>query len=192
MTVVHPLSPADYLRMPWKNGKGILVVIDRAGEKSWENMGVAWHFGRTSIIEEGPFSDYSGYERLQVVIFGSGLVLVAGNHEIDLREPLRVQRYDGGLPVRTRLENGPVEVVNLIADRRRFSIHLVVGYAGAATQLGEGTHIAYAPSGLAKLTVSGEPHGVDQDHALRIVADGSAEVRVDEGTILLASIAARR
>ena len=62
-------------------------------------MGVAWHFGRTAIIEAGPFSDYTGYERLQVVTKGAGLVLVAAGDEIDLRRPMHPRRYDGGTPI---------------------------------------------------------------------------------------------
>ena len=80
----------------------------RAG-KAGRSMGVAWHFGRTAIIEEGPFSDYTGYERLQVVTKGAGLVLIAPDREIDLRLPMQPRRYDGGTPIRTLLERGPVE-----------------------------------------------------------------------------------
>ncbi len=135
MPLVEILAPEGHRRMPWKNGRGELVVIDCEGGKSWQDMGVAWHFGRTAIIEEGPFSDYTGYERLQVVTKGAGLVLIAPDHEIDLRLPMHPRRYDGGTPIRTLLEKGPVEVVNLIADRGRFDIDLRVGKAGAADVL---------------------------------------------------------
>ena len=91
MPLVEPLAPEGHRRIPWKNGRGELVVIDSEGGKSWQDMGVAWHFGRTAIIEEGPFSDYTGYERLQVVTKGVGLVLVAPDHEIDLRLPMHPQ-----------------------------------------------------------------------------------------------------
>ena len=97
----------------------------------------------TAIIEEGPFSDYTGYERLQVVTKGAGLVLVAPDHEIDLRLPMHPRRYDGGTPIRTLLEKGPVEVVNLIADRGRFDIDLRVGKAGAQMFCKSGRHVGH-------------------------------------------------
>ena len=149
MPLVETLAPEGHRRMPWKNGRGELVVIDCEGGKSWQDMGVAWHFGRTAIIEEGPFSDYTGYERLQVVTKGAGLVLVAPDHEIDLRLPMHPRRYDGGTPIRTLLEKGPVEVVNLIADRGRFDIDLRVGKAGAQMFCKSGRHVVYAPVGAA-------------------------------------------
>ena len=89
MPLVQPLAPEGYRRIPWKNGRGELVVMDGEGGDSWQNLGVGWHFGRTAIIEEGPFSDYTGYERLQVVTKGAGLVLIAPEEEIDLRLPMQ-------------------------------------------------------------------------------------------------------
>ena len=149
--------------MPWKNGRGELVVIDSEGGKSWQDMGVAWHFGRTAIIEEGPFSDYTGYERLQVVTKGAGLVLVAPDHEIDLRLPMHPRRYDGGTPIRTLLEKGPVEVVNLIADRGRFDIDLRVGKAGAQMFCKSGRHVVYAPVGAALVEIDGHAYTLAED-----------------------------
>jgi hypothetical protein len=45
-----------------------------------------------------------------VVTKGDGLVLIAPD-KINLRIPMHPRRYDCGRPVRTRFENGPVEVV---------------------------------------------------------------------------------
>lgn len=187
---IVPLGPDSYQRIPWKNGRGALVVIDGEGAGAWERNGVAWHFGRTSIVEEGPFSDYSGYERLQVVIKGAGLVLVAASHEIDLRQPLRPQRYDGGLPVRTRLEQGPVEVVNLIADRARFAIDLAV-VEGGTCPLQPGRHVVYAPTGVASLTLSGQVLTLAEDHALRLQADAAGTLAVTRGRVLVGSVVPR-
>jgi environmental stress-induced protein Ves len=151
-------------------------------------MGVAWHFGRTAIIEEGPFSDYTGYERLQVVTKGAGLVLIARDHEIDLRRPMHPLRYDGGTPIRTRLENGPVEVVNLIADRARFDIDLRVGKAGTEVFCGPGRHVVYAPAGSARLAISGRDYTLADDHGLRLRLDAGTEIAVQAGQVIVASI----
>lgn len=188
MLAVELLTPDDYRRIPWKNGRGELVVIDREGGDSWENMGVAWHFGRTAIVEEGPFSDYTGYERLQIVIGGAGLVLKAPDHDIDLRVPMRVQRYDGATPIRTALEQGPVEVVNLIANRARFAIDLRVGEAGAEMLCRPGRHVVYAPTADLRCRVDGRAYTLANDHALRLRTSRETTVAVQEGQILLGSI----
>lgn len=188
MSAFEILDPKLYRRLPWKNGRGELVLIDGEGTGSWQEMGVAWHFGRTAIVEEGPFSDYTGYERLQVVIKGDGLVLVAPDHEIDLREPMQPRRYDGGTPIRTRLENGPVEVVNLIADRARFEIELRVGRSGAPLPCKSGRHVVYAPVGAAQIDVGGRTSTLPEGHALRVRTDSEASIVVLSGQVLLGSI----
>ena len=188
MPLVELLAPAGHRRLPWKNGRGELVVIDGEGGENGQNMSVAWHFGRTAIIEEGPFSDYTGYERLQVVTRGAGLVLMAPDHEIDLRLPMLPRRYDGGVPIRTRLERGPVEVVNLIADRARFDIDLRVGKAGAEMLCERGRHILYAPAGAAQVAVDGRAYALMHDHALRVRTDAGANVAVRDGQVILGSV----
>jgi environmental stress-induced protein Ves len=195
MPQIDLLRAEDYRRIPWKNGRGELVVITRAGGDSWEGTDidnrVAWHFGRTAIVEEGPFSDYSGYERLQVVIDGAGLVLVAPDHEIDLRIPMRPQRYDGGTPIRTRLEQGPVEVVNLIADRTRFAIDLRVVSAGAALVCEAGCHIVYPPAGAVNVRIGDREIVLEKDQALRIETGSPVEFSVVTGVTLIGSIRAK-
>ncbi len=188
MSQIERLDPASYRRIPWKNGRGELVVIDREGSESWQNMGVAWHFGRTAIVEAGPFSDYSGYERLQAVIKGEGLVLEAPDHEIDLRQPMRPQRYDGGIPVRTRLEHGPVEVVNLIADRARFDIALHAAKAGSDVICAPGRHVIYVPRGPATVAIDGVVYELADDNALRLRTTTATMVRVKDGHALVGSI----
>jgi environmental stress-induced protein Ves len=188
MPLVEPLAPEGYRRIPWKNGRGELVVIDGEGGESWQSTGVAWHFGRTAIVEEGPFSDYTGYERLQVVTKGAGLVLIAPDCEIDLRLPMQPRRYDGGTPIRTLLERGPVEVVNLIADRARFDIDLRVGKKGAEMLCTHGRHVVYAPVGAAQVDIDGRAHALAEDHALRVRADAGTNVKVQDGQVIIGSI----
>jgi hypothetical protein len=52
MHLVEPLAPAGYRRIPWKNGRGELIAIDGKGQESWRDLGIAYRFGRTAILEE--------------------------------------------------------------------------------------------------------------------------------------------
>jgi environmental stress-induced protein Ves len=192
--ILTPLPPSGFRRTPWKNGGGVTIDIADAYRQgavpgSW--AGMIWRLGRTSIVAPGPFSDLTGYERLQVVIAGSGLVLETADGEIGLRRPLRPVRYDGGTPITSRLENGPVEVVNLIADRSICAIELIVPGVGEAIGLGEGTHVVYAPTDAVSGSCGGTAFMVEAGHALRIDAKGSCELSVDSGPALLATISPR-
>ena len=83
------IDPAGYRQTPWKNGGGVTVDIAgafredaRAGQ--WDDM--IWRFGWTTIAKPAPFSDLSGFDRMQVVVRGHGLVLRTPDADID--EPL--------------------------------------------------------------------------------------------------------
>jgi environmental stress-induced protein Ves len=140
--VITLLLPSQYKRTPWKNGGGTTTTIA-------EQNGV-WQFGRTPITAAGPFSDYAGYDRLQVLVAGRGLVLQTTDGEIDVRVPFRPVRFKGEDKIVSRLEAGPVEVVNLIGRRADVAIELAVLEAGE------------------DFVWNGTRHALAPDHALRI------------------------
>jgi uncharacterized protein len=174
------LTPQQYRRMPWKNGGG--MATDVATDEA--TGGEVWRFGRTAIPVPSPFSDYTGYDRVQVVIGGQGLVLDGPDDEIDLRTPFKPVRYKGELPLVSRLEAGPVEVVNLIGLRAKVKVDMQVLDAGKSVQLGKGLHFAYAPSEAAKV----DAHDIPADHCLRIDAAGPTMIFCAGGRVLVASI----
>ena len=188
--LIQTLSPVDYQHVPWKNGGGITTTIasqKRTGIEGW--AGIIWQLGRTKIITPAPFSDLAGFERMQVVIGGSGLVLETPTGEIDLRVPFRPVRYDGGIPISSKLENGPVEVVNLIASRDTCAIDLIVLTAGEEASLATGQHVVFAPNAPASLRIDEHVHALPTNHALAF--DGAARLRITTGVVLVASIAPR-
>ncbi|HEY3918889.1 MAG TPA: HutD family protein [Stellaceae bacterium] len=188
---IAALDPAAYRRSPWKNGGGVTIDIAdayRPGAKPGDWDGVLWRLGRTEIPIGAPFSDLSGYDRLQVVVAGRGLVLETAAGEIDLREPLRPVRFRGEPPITSRLEAGPVEVVNLIGARSETHLDLRVLDAGTPLTLSPGTHVVYAPSGPATLDVGVGRHVLHDQHALCIDLAETIMMRGAGGVALVASI----
>jgi len=169
------LDPAQYRRTPWKNGGGTTTDIAEQDD--------VWRFGRTPITTPGPFSDYSGFDRVQVLVAGRGLVLETPGGEIDVRASFKPVRFPGETPITSRLEAGPVEVVNLIGKRSAVAIDLVVLAAGQSIQLAQGIHLAYAAAGSAKI----QGHDVPADHCLRIDG-GPAMLACQAGLIVLGSV----
>jgi environmental stress-induced protein Ves len=189
-----PLPPEGFRRTPWKNGGGVTIDIadayrEGAAPGSWEGM--IWRFGRTSIVAPGPFSDLTGYERLQLVIAGSGLVLETPAGEIDLRSSFKPVRYDGGTPIVSRLENGPVDVVNLIADRALCEIDLIVATTGQNAVLSAGSHVIYAPENAFTGSCDGKPVRIEPGHALLIKAGIAVSLEAVTGLAVVATIAQR-
>jgi environmental stress-induced protein Ves len=190
---ISRLTPASFRRFPWKNGGGVTIDIAEHREPGsalggWD--GVIWRLGRTTISVPAPFSDLSGFDRCQVVVSGRGLVLDTPEGEVDLRKPFRPVRYRGEAPIVSRLENGPVEVVNLIADRQRAAIRLDVLQAGDQLALTADTAMIYAPTGASQIMAVDQPCTIGADHAVRIdTPAGPLECR--SGLILVASISRR-
>lgn len=174
------LDPAQYITTPWKNGGGVTVDIAVEGD--------VWRLGRTPIVAAGPFSDYGGFDRVQVLVAGSGLVLKTPEGEIDVRQPFRPVRFAGETPIVSRLESGPVEVVNLIGNRASVRIDIEVLDEGRSLRLGPGTHIVYNPLGESALDVGGSHHVLAGDHGLRLeMADGTV-LAGRGGCLLVASV----
>jgi uncharacterized protein len=88
--VVTRLDPSRYVRTPWKNGGGVTIDIAFDGD--------TWRFSRTPITVAGPFSDYTGFDRMQVLVAGSGLVLQTPDGDIDVRRPFEPVRFAGETP----------------------------------------------------------------------------------------------
>ena len=178
--MITELDPKDYRRTPWKNGGG--VTIDIAEQDN------AWRFGRTPITAPGPFSDYAGFDRVQVLVSGAGLVLQTPTGEIDVRTPFKPVAFAGETPITSRLEGGPVEVVNLIGNRAAVRIDLQVLRAGAAIGRSAGTHIVYAADGPAALAIDRAPHRLASDHALRVDLTNPGMIACTDGMLLVGSV----
>ena len=136
----------------------------------------------------GPFSDYTGFDRMQVLVAGSGLVLQTPAGEIDVRRPLRPVRFAGETRIVSRLEAGPVEVVNLMGDRSRVGIDLAVLEAGQTRDLGPALHIAYCPGGRARLRIDDETYDLDADGGLKIERSKAGVAACLKGQIVLGSV----
>jgi environmental stress-induced protein Ves len=188
---IRVLAPSAYRRTPWKNGRGVAIDIagaSRPGCQPGEWNGMLWRFGRTTIEADGPFSDLAGFDRLQMVVMGGGLVLQAPTREIDVREPFVPVRFEGETAIFARLEAGPVDVVNLIADRSFAAIDLLRLAAGAGRQLAPGLHVCYAPNEACALRCDGKHYELAAGHALQVHCDEAVLVEALGGILLVGSV----
>lgn len=188
------LDPAGYRRTPWKNGGGVTIDIAGAHKPGadpdgWDGM--IWRFGRTRIEQPGPFSDLAGYDRVLSVIEGRGLLLhPRGRAPLDVRAPFRPVRFAGEWAITSELTEGPVGVLNLLADRALCAIDLVFPPAGASAALPAGHCIALALDD-AKLDIGGRPVALAQDFAAQVEADAPLDLTLATGRVAVATIRAR-
>jgi len=130
--------------MPWRNGGGVTREIAcypaRADIQSFE-----WRMSIAEVVRDGPFSDFSGIDRVITLLSGKGLRLVSRqgdrgsmNHLLD--EPFQPFDFSGDLPITAELLDGPCQDFNVMT--RRGVCAAQVSVCRGSDQLGP------APAGL--------------------------------------------
>ncbi|MBW5440373.1 HutD family protein [Bradyrhizobium canariense] len=185
------LKPEDYTRSPWKNGGGIFTDIADAHRadssvRDWDSL--LWRFASTPIVAAGPFSHMPGIDRLQMVVGGRGLVLKSPTQEFDEREPFTTVRFTGELEIVTELQEGPVEVVNLMGRRGAVALELEALRAPGDRRLPAGTHVIYAAHGDCDIRLDGTDFAISHENTLKVELTGASALALVSGLAVLGSI----
>jgi len=129
------LIPSDAYRvMPWKNGGGVTHEI--AAEEEQEP---GWRLSIATIDRDGPFSDFSGYDRTIMTIDGGDVELhFHDDGTVVTLKQYRPFRFAGERKVSCRLLNGPVRDFNVITKRVSYSHEVNVGSTESGLVVGKG------------------------------------------------------
>jgi uncharacterized protein len=146
MAQITLLRATDYIRQPWKNGGGTTTELARKGDADrW-----LWRLSVADVERSGPFSDFTGYRRLIVLLEGRGMTLSFDNAApVVLDERYRPLAFDGGSRTRCDLLDGHIRDMNLIVDAARVDAALDV------CALDEGAALRAAASDCALLHAIG-------------------------------------
>jgi environmental stress-induced protein Ves len=107
----YVLRAADHRPVPWKNGGGTTVALA---------VGPGWRASLATVASDGPFSDFTGYDRILVLLDGPGFTLRFDDRDHILTRPLEPFAFDGGLPCTALLRGGPCRDWNWMVARDRF------------------------------------------------------------------------
>lgn len=191
-TRVELLPPSGFRRTPWKNGGGVTVDVADAyrpgsGADGWSGM--LWRFGHTRIERNGPFSDLTGYDRIFAVIDGGGVVLRPQQAPpIDVARAFEPVRFPGEWAIVTELRDGPVAVLNLMAERAAFDIDMSFVRGPTSIVAASGLVLIYAVAEAVELRAGDARHSVPFDHALRIHPGADFTATLDAGMVAVATI----
>ena len=122
--------------MRWKNGGGTSREIAAAPA----SVDPAWRLSIATIDCDGPFSDFTGYDRSIVPVEGHGVELTFDEVDVALVDR-RFQPYAFRGERRTwcRLLDGPVRYFNVMTRRSAFSHAVAVREAGAPIAVERGS-----------------------------------------------------
>ncbi len=164
--MMRHLTPADYFRQPWKNGRGTtteLWRLERDGQ-------LLVRLSRAAVVENGPFSLFPGIERNLTVLSGPGFRLTGAG--IDLRcAPLVPVAFPGDVEVLASDTNGQQSDDFNVMSARRLPRPQVIVAQNDSLPAG-GTLALYA---LGPCLVNG--HDVNRDDL--VLTDGPARLQGD-------------
>jgi environmental stress-induced protein Ves len=168
------LQPADYVRMPWKNGGGrtseIALYPPDATSDAFD-----WRVSVADVAANGPFSRFPGVDRTIVLIAGAGMRLDGDGHAAELRTPFEPYAFSGDDAIVCTLLAGPVRDFNLMLRRGRARGHVAVVRDEGMRIAPARFVVCYAAAGaLECLLPAHSPVTLASDHALTIEDEGAA------------------
>jgi environmental stress-induced protein Ves len=156
MTTQCVLSPADYRRMPWKNGGGHTTEIATFPAGS-DLASFVWRVSIAEVLQDGPFSPFPGVERTLVLLAGGGMRLMGEGAPIELRTAFEPMVFSGDATLQCRLLAGPVRDFNLMVRRGTASGNIIVCRDGGGPIAAADTYVCHAAAGAAECIVDGHP-----------------------------------
>lgn len=170
---VRLVSPAEHIRMPWKNGAGVTreIVVEPAKSERF-----SYRLSIADVATDGPFSRFEGYDRHIVLLDGVGMTIHAGVHGLFQLVPFAPRSFSGDWEVTGTLESGAVRDLNLIVDRALASSTLEVIQLVDETVVRASTCIAYVLEG--SLENAGVGDTLIAEGELALVPEPSARIAV--------------
>jgi uncharacterized protein len=167
------LTPADYRRMPWKNGGGHTTEI-AAEPPGAGTASFVWRVSVADIAKDGPFSAFPGIDRTLVLLSGHGMRLATAVDTMELHAPYEPVAFAGEALIDCTLTQGPTRDFNLMVRRDAASGTVVVVRDGGAAVAPARTYVCYAAEGVCECLIAGYPPVVLAPHHALVMGDAPA------------------
>lgn len=181
------VPPADYVRMPWKNGGGATAEI-LAHPAGATLADFDWRLSVAEVAADGPFSRFPGVDRILTLLSGGGVRLVGEARSTELRAAYDPHAFSGDDDIRCALIAGPVRDLNLMLRRGRARGNVVVVRGEAARVAPSRWRACHAAEGSVECLLPGHPPlVVPRDHTALFEDAGAALVvnPVSSGAVAL-------
>jgi environmental stress-induced protein Ves len=174
--------------MPWRNGRGETVEMLRYPVAGSD---FEWRISRAVIAEDGPFSDFSGYNRHLAILSGEGVELTFQSGKRTMLRPFDLAHFSGDDPILARLLDGPVEDFNVMI-RRNFGsarVEIARDIKNRVMDCREGeVLLVYAASACRIVQEHGAPVDVPADGLLVVSAGESTRGSLSAAAALIITI----
>jgi len=176
--MISIIPPTLFKTIPWKNGKGetIELAINQGGNLD----DFIWRLSMASVVEDGVFSDFSGYQRNLILIEGNGINLQHDHRKIDkLSNILDVANFDGGCSTVGNLHAGAITDFNVISHKDKCSVVVETFKAQQTIELNAADLcFVYSLSGAFQLTSYQNQQIIKAGHLLKLNALKAGEITI--------------
>lgn len=118
--MIKIIEPKQFKLIPWKNGLGETTELAINDGGNLDDF--TWRLSIASVVNDGVFSDFSGYQRNLVLIEGHGISLQYDDENTDVLEKvLDIASFDGGCKTHGKLVAGAIKDFNIITDINKIS-----------------------------------------------------------------------
>jgi uncharacterized protein len=155
------LAPAQYRRMPWKNGGGLTEEIATYPEGSALDT-FDWRVSIAEVTRDGSFSRFPGIDRTILLIEGAGMRLAGRDRDVLMRTPFEPYSFDGEDPIDCALVSGTIRDFNAMVRRDRAH--------GRVTVVRDAAMIDAADFRLAFAAIGTHECKIDGDTPIRVAA----------------------
>lgn len=105
-------GPEHFVKSPWKNGLGHTTELLR---QDIDSDVFAWRLSIARVTQDGPFSNFDGYQRSLILLNGNGITLEHGDGSRQvLGARLDTAHFAGKGPTTASLHQGPIEDFNIM------------------------------------------------------------------------------
>lgn len=181
--MLQVIEPQQFKTIPWKNGLGEtteLAINDGGKLDSFD-----WRLSIASVINDGVFSDFCGYQRNLVLIAGQGLMLQHDAKIIDnLVNLLDIASFDGGCKTFGKLTDGAIKDFNIITNKQKIlpQVNCYVDAQQVMVQLKQlSTYFAYSLTAIMQVESNQQEKrvqvAVPQGHLVKITVEGGSQTK---------------
>jgi environmental stress-induced protein Ves len=140
------IPATDFKQVPWKNGKG--VTTELAINDGGTLTDFIWRLSIASVVENGVFSNFSGYQRNLVLIEGQGIMLCHDNNHTDkLSKHLDFATFDGGSETVGTLPDQAIKDFNIITKDEQCLTKVSTFIEHTAVTLAQGLYFVFSLAG---------------------------------------------
>jgi environmental stress-induced protein Ves len=184
------ISPSEYRAEKWRNGRGETLVLHT--EFLPHSTDFAYRVSIAAVDTDGPFSEFSGYDRTLVLLGGNGVTLQHdGKQSDELMSRFSVARFSGDSKTVATLREGPIQDFNLMSHRDSCTTQLDLAGQSAKPDLSirSSVLLAYAVDHSIKIRMpSQEAIIIEPNHLLHYQGPAHGTWRFQQGLAIVVQV----